>query len=62
MWNLIKELEDLMAFFPYYEDKQLSPRTYMFGILETVRNNKLENFIKTQEQKDLSKTEWKKID
>ena len=47
MWNLIKVNDEIMEYFPEYEDNQLPERTFMFTILCTLKGDTMKNTIKT---------------
>ena len=45
IWSLIKETDDLMAYFPNYRDKQKPDRRFMFAILSTLRHEVLKDVV-----------------
>ena len=45
VWPLIKEIDDLMLYFPYYEDKQYPDQKFMYSILGTLRLEQLKTMV-----------------
>ena len=45
IWPMVKEVEDLMLYFPDYEGKQLPCWTHLFAILSTLRYKDVNNMI-----------------
>ena len=42
---MIKEVADIMIYFPDYSDKQMPDRDYMYSILATTRYEKLKDIV-----------------
>ena len=45
VWQLVKDVEDLIVFLPDYSDSQMSDREYMYSILASERYEVLKNMI-----------------
>ena len=45
VWPLIKEIDDLMLYFPDYGDKQYPDRKFMYSILGTIRFEQLKTMV-----------------
>ena len=46
IWELVKEVDELLQYFPDYPDGQLPERDFLFTILSTVRPEGLKQIIK----------------
>ena len=51
IWPLIKDVNDLMIYFPDYELKQLPDRQFMYSILGTFRTEELKIMIEGARKK-----------
>ena len=45
IWSLVKEVDELMSYFPDYEQKQLPDRNFMFLIFGTLRHDELKAMV-----------------
>ena len=45
IWPMIKDVQDLMVYFPDYKDNQMPDRNYMFQILTTMRYEQVSNML-----------------
>ena len=45
IWPLVREVNELMSYFPDYEQKQLPDRKFMFSILGTLRPDELKAMV-----------------
>ena len=45
VWPLVKEIDDLMLYFPDYGDKQYPDRKFMYSILGTLRFEQLKTMV-----------------
>ena len=46
IWPLVKEIDDLMMFFPDYNNNQLPCRTHLYALLATLRYKEVLAMIK----------------
>ena len=46
IWPMVKDVPDLIKFFPDFKDKQKCDRTYMFQVLASTRYDEISNMIK----------------
>ena len=46
IWSLIKDVEELMIYFPDYSEMQTPDRDYMFSVLATTRYEELKRIVK----------------
>ena len=45
LWNLIKEVEELKVYFPDLDENQLPNCEYMYSVLSTLRNDKVNSMV-----------------
>ena len=46
IWPMVKDVPDLIKFFPDFKDKQKCDRRYMFQVLASTRYDEISNMIK----------------
>ena len=46
LWSFVKEIDNLLWYFPDYDSKQLPGRDFIFKILSTLQNSQLKTLIK----------------
>ena len=45
MWSFIKEVDDLYAYFPDYQNNQLPEYDFLFKVLSTIKGNEIKELI-----------------
>ena len=51
IWNFVKEVPDLVLYFPDYTLKQYPDKGYLFSILEAIRGDELNRLIQEARKK-----------
>ena len=51
IWSYVKEIPDLLEYFPDYDEGQLPERAFLFGVLSAVRPDELKALITDSRKK-----------